>query len=245
MEKKHWEAFFNVARDSLSVQTYADLSEWIRTNLTKFLPHEIMIYYWGDFNSSASNYEVAIFKERQQMISAKTPRALNGMPKLLYDKWIANNSRWYTINQTDDLFLKMNFSEDTEIQSIEYKSILVYGVHEMFGDSTCLYVFLSKEPAIQVDYYVMGMVMPYLDGAIKRIKGLRAVPIAQDYINLSKRELEIMEWVNIGKTNYEIGKILSISHNTVKNHLKVIFKKLNVISRAQAVSKYSITSRIQ
>jgi DNA-binding CsgD family transcriptional regulator len=54
---------------------------------------------------------------------------------------------------------------------------------------------------------------------------------------LTTREREIMHWVAIGKTNYEIGMILSISTNTAKNHLRHIFKKLNVANRAQAVSK--------
>jgi transcriptional regulator EpsA len=54
---------------------------------------------------------------------------------------------------------------------------------------------------------------------------------------LSSRELEIMEWVQKGKTNYEIGMILDISAFTVKNHLQRIFRKLDVMNRAQAVAK--------
>jgi len=43
--------------------------------------------------------------------------------------------------------------------------------------------------------------------------------------------------VRAGKTNQEIGDILFISQNTVKSHLKRIFTKLNVTTRAQAVGK--------
>jgi DNA-binding CsgD family transcriptional regulator len=46
-----------------------------------------------------------------------------------------------------------------------------------------------------------------------------------------------MNWVKMGKTNAEIGSILSISAFTVKNHLQHIFKKLDVYNRMQAVSK--------
>jgi DNA-binding CsgD family transcriptional regulator len=56
---------------------------------------------------------------------------------------------------------------------------------------------------------------------------------------LSEREHEILHWVKSGKTNFEIGMILTISPNTVKNHLKRIFQKLDVSCRAQAVAKYS------
>lgn len=45
-----------------------------------------------------------------------------------------------------------------------------------------------------------------------------------------------MDWVCKGKTNPEIGMILNTSPFTVKNHLQRIFKKLAVMSRAQAVA---------
>lgn len=52
---------------------------------------------------------------------------------------------------------------------------------------------------------------------------------------LSARELEIMQWVRMGKTNSEIAMILNLSTFTVKNHMRRIYKKLDVLNRAQAV----------
>lgn len=52
---------------------------------------------------------------------------------------------------------------------------------------------------------------------------------------LSGRELEVMEWVRMGKTNSEIAMILNLSTFTVKNHMRRIYKKLDVLNRAQAV----------
>jgi transcriptional regulator EpsA len=52
---------------------------------------------------------------------------------------------------------------------------------------------------------------------------------------LSARELEVMEWVRMGKTNSEIAMILNLSTFTVKNHMRRIYKKLDVLNRAQAV----------
>jgi DNA-binding CsgD family transcriptional regulator len=51
-----------------------------------------------------------------------------------------------------------------------------------------------------------------------------------------------MEWVGKGKTNPEIGMILNISPFTVKNHLQRIFKKLDVMNRAQAVAQIMPTT---
>lgn len=52
---------------------------------------------------------------------------------------------------------------------------------------------------------------------------------------LTMREEEVLYCLTKGYTNKEIAKELSISEKTVKNHLKNIFKKINVTGRLQAV----------
>ena len=54
---------------------------------------------------------------------------------------------------------------------------------------------------------------------------------------LSEREVEILHWVREGKSNHEIGMVLTISPLTVKNHIQRILKKLQASNRTQAVSK--------
>ena len=54
---------------------------------------------------------------------------------------------------------------------------------------------------------------------------------------LTPREIETMDFIALGKSNLEIAQILGISHYTVSNHVKSIFKRLDVVNRAQAVSK--------
>lgn len=47
-------------------------------------------------------------------------------------------------------------------------------------------------------------------------------------LGLTRRETEVLHWVAQGKTNTEIGVILSLSSRTVQKHLEHIFKKLGV-----------------
>jgi DNA-binding NarL/FixJ family response regulator len=49
------------------------------------------------------------------------------------------------------------------------------------------------------------------------------------------RHLSILREVALGKSNKEIAKALSLSPETVKHHLKGIFKKLGVSARSRAV----------
>lgn len=55
---------------------------------------------------------------------------------------------------------------------------------------------------------------------------------------LTQRESEILKLLADGSTNFQISARLGLSENTVKYHLKSIFSKLEVGSRAQAVAKY-------
>ena len=50
---------------------------------------------------------------------------------------------------------------------------------------------------------------------------------------LTNRESEICKYVIEGKTNKQIGKILHISHYTVKSHLKKIFLDSEFLNRTQ------------
>ena len=54
---------------------------------------------------------------------------------------------------------------------------------------------------------------------------------------ITVRELDILKWIYLGKSNFEIGAILKISPLTVKNHVQKILRKLNVVNRTQAIGK--------
>ena len=55
---------------------------------------------------------------------------------------------------------------------------------------------------------------------------------------LTRREVEVLEWVARGKTNNEIGLILEISPRTASKHLEHIYTKLGVESRTAAVVQF-------
>lgn len=54
--------------------------------------------------------------------------------------------------------------------------------------------------------------------------------------NLTARELEILEMLAKGLTNKQIGTALSISDNTVRNHVNSIMEKMEVSDRTEAVA---------
>ena len=55
-------------------------------------------------------------------------------------------------------------------------------------------------------------------------------------LGLSVREAEVLTWLTAGKTDAEIGTILSISPRTVSHTVERVYRKLGVASRASAVA---------
>jgi DNA-binding NarL/FixJ family response regulator len=52
--------------------------------------------------------------------------------------------------------------------------------------------------------------------------------------HLSQRELEVLKLIVEGKSNPEIAKVLYLSPNTIKTHVRGIMNKLSVDDRVQA-----------
>ena len=64
------------------------------------------------------------------------------------------------------------------------------------------------------------------------VYGQEAAPI---FAPLSPREVEILDNIAQGMTNKQVAYALSISEQTVKNHMSSILRKLSVNDRTQAV----------
>jgi len=75
---------------------------------------------------------------------------------------------------------------------------------------------------------VARRVLNQFRGLTKTLEGVAAP--------LTKRETQILTYVAEGNSNKEIANILSISEQTIKNHVSAILRKLNANDRAHAVA---------
>jgi LuxR family quorum-sensing transcriptional regulator LasR len=62
-------------------------------------------------------------------------------------------------------------------------------------------------------------------------------PAAEEPPRLTRRELEVLNWVMVGKSSWEISKITLCSEATVNFHIGNIRQKFNVNTRQQALVK--------
>jgi DNA-binding NarL/FixJ family response regulator len=84
------------------------------------------------------------------------------------------------------------------------------------------------------------------NGHASRHPGLRQGTAAgggdeQASLGLSARELEVMSLIAGGHTNGEIAAHLFLAEKTVKNHVRRIYSKLGVDSRAAAIAHWLAT----
>jgi transcriptional regulator EpsA len=110
-------------------------------------------------------------------------------------------------------------------------------------DSITSYFGIIKIPEKLGDrhVYLFNRLMPHLHMALVRtmasaIKFNNARDPSQA-VSITPRQKEVLHWLHLGKTNWEISKILGTSEDNVKYHVGQIFSRLNATNRAQAVAK--------
>ncbi len=70
-------------------------------------------------------------------------------------------------------------------------------------------------------------------------RGNGALNLPREYLDdpLTQREMEVVQLLNKGYTNQKLADEMFISRNTIKTHLKNIYKKLDVSDREEALEK--------
>jgi LuxR family quorum-sensing transcriptional regulator LasR len=82
---------------------------------------------------------------------------------------------------------------------------------------------------------VLTLIRDYAFASAVRFCG--AGPGVQTAPRLTRRELEVLNWVMAGKSSWEISKITNCSEATVNFHMANVRQKFNVNTRQQAVVK--------
>jgi transcriptional regulator EpsA len=129
-----------------------------------------------------------------------------------------------------------------ELHAIGADSVLVHGTYDSLGKPVSLFVLgaMSGDSGGE-QAFLLELIVPFLHLAWMRsqlarpLEDIQAAARTPDLLTV--REKEILRWIHLGKSNFEIGTILGISPLTVKNHVQKILRKLNVRNRAQAVGR--------
>lgn len=242
---------------SLRIDSHYALFNWLHEDVQRLLPHEVVIAAWGDFSLGLVCHDV-VSSLRGMRTRSFSDATLQPFTSWLFKRWTEHGFQPFINHAFSDSALQSLESEHTIDTFHGMRTTLVHGIKDQRGRHDCLYVLLSdSEPRDSTKALAsLRLLLPYIDASFRQIAHLPGQYYEQPHQResagqaatdnddagapvgeLSAREAEIMEWVRKGKTNPEIGMILDISAFTVKNHMQRIFKKLDVLNRAQAVAK--------
>jgi transcriptional regulator EpsA len=240
------EEYQRILTHSVKLRSHLEVLVWLQGDMQRYLPHDIMIASWGNFLAGDVKNDIISIVNGVRSVHA------NG--SILTPILMQLFAIWQERDKTAFVYSDVDRSPQLEPENGTFtisdalrgmRFAMVHGIKDERGSHDCLYLALSsRENYTQNSCSTFTTVLPYIDYALRQVEHLphqSRVPFpkgasAPSDGNLVEREVEILRWIAMGKTNSEIGSILEISVYTVKNHVQKIFRKLNVSNRAQAVA---------
>ena len=242
-------SFLRLIARSLHVKRHYELFQLVQGEVQNFIPHQILVSAWGDFDSSDLNIDVisAIPGVRTHgLATCDVERLMRAM----YVRWLAHGRRPLLLHNTLGELLGGSNCHCTVHAALRgMRSALVHGNHSARDGADSLYLALNSGPIMKCGvvverfHFLTDLIISQLDIAFHKVEAMKrqveaGTRTAQRRGGLSMREEELIDWVAKGRTNAEISGILSISEFTVKNHMRRIMKKLSASNRTEAVAKF-------
>lgn len=115
-------------------------------------------------------------------------------------------------------------------------------IHRALADGAAGYLIHGTFDADSLAHMVRAAASgaaPFSDAALKAMqRGPAASPVERATLNLSLRQVEVMDLIAEGRSNGDIAKHLFLAEKTVKNHINQIFAVLGVATRAEAIVRW-------
>lgn len=241
-------ALLTLFEGALSTRDPRGWSSWLQAGIQQFLPHDALLCAWGDLQGGAPASSVVT---ASPTLPTRASGAHFAAPMMveLFANWLAAGRQPLAIEGDA---LRTGFAP----LAVLAPCALAHGIEDLRGRYECVYVFVGPgELASHQSRQLCRVLTPLIDAVLRQLPAAGGTGVdpasgsapmqGQGHEGhagtgerggaLSARELEVMDWVCLGKTNSEIAAILCLSTFTVKNHMRRIYRKLDVLNRAQAV----------
>lgn len=226
---------------SLRVYSRPQLFGWTQGLVQTLIPHELMLCALRA--DRALNYQVEclaspwIDSDRIRALFQQDVELVAGLVR----RWVEAEFRPVVCSVSGaDPLARGGFA--AELHGIGADSLMVHGTFDSLGKPVSLFVLGAMAADLGGEQgFLLELIVPFLHLAWMRsqlarpLEDIQAAARSPDILTV--REKEILRWIHLGKSNFEIGTILGISPLTVKNHVQKILRKLNVRNRTQAVGR--------
>jgi len=256
LSREEEERLVRAIENGLYVRLLRQLFTWSQGALSALLPHGLMVCVHLDEDDRVLHTECLNALPRDAESLQRLYDAENGLAiaivrhcrqfgRLTFRGTADHTEPPANVQNLDDngrLVYSESATHLTRMMSRErLHNALVCGTERLHGGATFFAFFEMPVPPTERHEFFLTLLLPYLHQAFLRIIATRDAhgvdQLPRPVSPLSLRELEVMRYLLLGKTNTEIGMILAVSALTVKNHLQKIYRKLNVGNRVQAISR--------
>jgi transcriptional regulator EpsA len=226
---------------SLSVRARHQLFGWTQGSLQSLIEHELLI-------CALRNERSALFYVDSFLTAPVEPTHFNELfrgdvslvPHLI-KTWEENHCR-PVVCEPESVSQFAASALARELGRLGANHIVAHGTHDASGQVATFFTFACRPGVVGPRLvYLVELVVPFLHAAWMGTQvnwTAKSVGVKRQETGiLTSREREILDWIYRGKSNIEIGMILTISPLTVKNHVQKILRKLDVLNRTQAVGK--------
>jgi transcriptional regulator EpsA len=241
--------FVRILSESRLIRRHAELLGWLR-EVQQFLPHEILIAAWGDFQRWNVKCELVCHLPG---VPATPGRgcALDDLVRELHTQWMRSGREPLVLQAAAVAALRKPCGCAPHRALRGAESLLVHGVRDKRSGCDSLYIALGSSSFMELGHYsrfiaLAHLLLCQLDIVWRRLAAFRLDDLPADQaitlpcaLGLSAREREILVSLSRGSSNSDIAEALNISLFTVKNHLKRIFRKIGVSNRTQAAARYN------
>lgn len=151
---------------------------------------------------------------------------------------------WHEVDDSDDRSAKAQqvMNEAAEFGLKYGFSVPIYGVE---GEQSCVTMGGDQLDIPPRGREAIHLISIYAHHRARTLRHAWSPPASNSHEHaLTLREREVLKWVALGKTDWEIGKILKISEETSYAHVRNSCRKLKAATRTQAVVKAMLAGDI-
>ena len=239
--------FLRIVAECGRIRRHLDLYQLLGGDVQHFLPHDILVSAWGDF--ARWDLRLDLTSGMPGVRTAQLAHCrLDALIQRAYARWI-DAGRTPVLLDPAGMALGQQCYCPIHAALRDMRSMIVHGVHDKRSGQDSLFIALGcalhgKARGSRLLSFLDALI-PQIDAAFRKVPAF-SIPGAggaaregANVLDLSARELEVLESICRGKTNLDIAAVLDISPFTVKNHVQRIFRKIGVTNRTQAAARYA------
>lgn len=238
------EYLLGIVEAAVQVRNARDFYLWAQGPLQALLPHELMLCLQFEQDGALRGLEAVHASLLDAALLARVGEPQAGLAVRLARHCLGADGL-PAMAERDGAGSALLAPFRQELDACGFDNLLLHASGALPGPRTVFLLFgLPMKPGPRHQYF-LALLLPQLHLAVLRQMeaGMpartRAVGAAPTRRALSARECEILQWLQEGKRNAEIGAILGLSPLTVKNHLQRIYQLLGARNRTEAVQRCS------